>query len=436
MADYKHPFSGRMRRLGKLGAAALGTSGRYLGDRLADALRDADGRSQAQGKRLEVAGERLAKTMGDLKGAAMKLGQLLSVDNAVLPEEMRQALSVLQRQAPAMPFDRVKALVEGHLEAPLEQHFASFEEEVLGAASLGQVHGAVLHDGRAVAVKVQYPGIADTIGSDMANLRAILKVTPIPGLKGRVDDYIEELRSAFAREADYLSEAKNLRLFSALVEELEGTVVPKPIDALCRGELLVMERLQGRLLDDAWEHLDQQERNRIGERLMLFFSTPFHRHQVLHGDPHPGNFMVLDSGELGVLDFGCVRHYDADRTDGFLRALDVVWRADDEATVQVYAELGFGHGKALVDAAVLAEFNRIMLRPFLHPGLFDFGSWDFRQEMAPFLLKNPQMLRLTPEPNDLLYLRVLSGLRGMLHAGGCQVDVHRNAHAMCLERSV
>ena len=434
MADYKKPLSGRLGRLGKLGAAALGASSRYLGDRMVDALRDSDARRDAQSQRLIDAGTRLAETMGDLKGAAMKLGQMLSVDNAVLPEEVRKALSVLQRQAPPMPFARVKALVEAHLGAPLDQHFASFDEAVLGAASLGQVHGAVLRDGRQVAVKVQYPGIASTIGSDMANLRALLKVTPIPGLSGRLDDYTHELREAFASEADYLNEAANLHRFAPLVAELEGIVIPQPIEALCRQELLVMERLQGRLLNDAWSSLDQDQCNHIGARLMLFYSTTFHRHQVIHADPHPGNFLLLDNGDLGVLDFGCVRQYEPEHTDGYLRILEATWSDNDDAVSQAYADLGFGKGESPVEAAVVGDFNRILAAPFCHRGLFDFSAWDFRQEMAPFLLKHPQMFRLNPAPMDLLYMRVLSGLRGMLHAGGCQVDVQHYARVMCDER--
>ena len=424
----------RWARLGKLGAATLGASAGYMGNKVGDLLRDAEGRAEAKNKRLGAAGRRLAETMGELKGAAMKLGQLLSIDNELLPEEMRRALSVLQRQAPAMPFSQVKFLVEERLGAPLSEFFSHFDEQVLGAASLGQVHAATLIDGQAVAIKVQYPGIAKTIGADMANLRALLKVTPVPGLKGRVDPYIDELTKAFVGEADYRNEAANLTLFNDLIEGIDGLVVPRPVLDLCRPELLVMERLEGRLLGTAWPTLDAPERNRIGTTLIRFYAETFHRHQWLHADPHPGNFLLLESGELGILDFGCVRQYDVQRTDGFLRVLQALWSDDDEAVAKGYADLGFGHGKAVVAPQVIAQFNRIALAPFLSDGPFDFGAWSFADEMRSFVLRHPEFLRLTPEPDDLLYLRVLSGLRGILNEGNCLVDARCLAEALCAER--
>jgi predicted unusual protein kinase regulating ubiquinone biosynthesis (AarF/ABC1/UbiB family) len=401
---------------------------------MADTLRDEDGRLAARAERLGAAGDRLAQTMGELKGAAMKLGQMLSVDNELLPEEMRKTLAVLQRQAPPMAFDQVKGLIEERLGAPLEAHFERLDPEVLGAASLGQVHAGVLCDGTRVAVKVQYPGIAGTIKSDMANLRALLRVTPIPGLKGRVDDYVAELERAFVTEADYVAEASNLNLFNGLLESMPGVVVPRPMEALCRPELLVMEQLDGVRLEDAWATMDQEQRDQTGQRLMDFYAYTFHCHQALHSDPHPGNFLILDDGSLGILDFGCVRHFDASRTDNYLRMLLAMWSDDGEAAVRLYQELGFGHGARVADPDVVAEFNRIAFVPFLHEGLFDCGAWSFGDEMRRFLVRHPEMLRLNPEPHDLMYMRVLSGLRGMLNEGGCRVDIRGAAEKMCALR--
>ena len=259
--------TGRLARFGKLGAAVLGASSRYLGDRVADAVRQADQRQQ-RSLSVSLRPARLASTMGELKGAAMKLGQMLSVDNEVLPEEMRNALSVLQRQAPPMPFTQVRRLVAERLGQPIDQLFEHFDDEVLGAASLGQVHAATLRDGRRVAVKIQYPGIAGTIRSDMANLRALLKVTPLPGLKDRVDEYIEEISEAFTIEADYLREAEHQLTFGAIVATLDGVVVPQPVMELCRSDLLVMDRLDGVVLKDAWATLDQDQRNQVGHRFV------------------------------------------------------------------------------------------------------------------------------------------------------------------------
>ena len=426
--------TGRLARFGKLGAAFLGASSRYLGDRVVDAVRQAEERHQAQADRLSAAGTRLAETMGELKGAAMKLGQMLSVDNEVLPPEMRKALSVLQRQAPPMPFTQVARLVEERLGQPLDAVFLEFEEQVLGAASLGQVHGATLLDGRRVAVKVQYPGIAGTIRSDMSNLRTLLKLTPLPGLKDRVDEYIEEIGKAFEVEADYLREAEHQEIFGRFVESIDGVVVPSPVRELCRSDLLVMDRLEGLLLKDAWATLDQDQRNDVGARFVDFFAQTFHHHQWVYGDPHPGNFLYLNSGELGVLDFGCARTVEAERTDRYLQVLQAMWADDGDWLTQIYVDLRFAHGEVVMSPEPLLEFNRIALAPFVGKGPFDWGAWSFRTEFQSFMLRHPEFLRFTPAPDDLLYLRMVSGLRGMLHAGGVILDVREHAERIIAER--
>ena len=426
--------TGRLARFGKLGAAVLGASSRYLGDRVVDAVRQAEGRHQAQAKRLSAAGTRLAETMGELKGAAMKLGQMLSVDNEVLPPEMRKALSVLQRQAPPMPFTQVVRLVEERIGQPLDAVFLEFEEQVLGAASLGQVHGATLLDGRRVAVKVQYPGIAGTIRSDMSNLKTLLKLTPLPGLKDRVDEYIEEISKAFELEADYLREAEHQEIFGRFVESIDGVVVPSPVPELCRKDLLVMDRLEGLLLKDAWATLDQDERNNVGERFVDFFAQTFQYHQWVYGDPHPGNFLYLNSGELGVLDFGCARPVEAERTDLYLQLLQAMWADDGEWMTQIYIDLGFARGEVVMSPDALLEFNRIALAPFVDEGPFDWGAWVFRNEFQGFMLRHPEFLRFTPAADDLLYLRMVSGLRGMLQDAGVVLDVRQHAERLITER--
>ncbi|MEE2836465.1 MAG: AarF/ABC1/UbiB kinase family protein [Myxococcota bacterium] len=426
--------TGRLARFGKLGAAVLGASSRYLGDRVADAVRQADQRQQAQSERLAAAGARLASTMGELKGAAMKLGQMLSVDNEVLPEEMRNALSVLQRQAPPMPFTQVRRLVAERLGQPLDELFEHFDDEVLGAASLGQVHAATLRDGRRVAVKIQYPGIAGTIRSDMANLRALLKVTPLPGLKDRVDEYIEEISEAFTIEADYLREAEHQLTFGAIVATLDGVVVPQPVMELCRSDLLVMDRLDGVVLKDAWATLDQDQRNQVGHRFVEFFSQTFHCHQWVYGDPHPGNFLYLNTGELGVLDFGCARRTSAERTDNYLRLLQALWAEDGQALLELYQSLDFARGEAVLSPEALLRFNQIALAPFVGEGPFDWGAWSFRDDFQRFLLKHPEFLKFTPDSQDLLYLRMVSGLRGMMHDGRVVIDVRSPAERLIAER--
>ena len=251
-----------------------------------------------------------------------------------------------------------------------------------------------------------------------------------------MDGYIEEIGQAFEVEADYLREAEHQEIFGRFVESIDGVVVPAPVRELCRADLLVMDRLEGLLLKDAWATLGQDERNAVGARFVDFFAQTFHQHQWVYGDPHPGNFLYLNTGELGVLDFGCARTVEAERTDRYLQLLQAMWANDGEWLTQLYVDLGFARGEVVMKPEPLLEFNRLALAPFVGTGAFDWGAWSFRSEFQSFMLKHPEFLRLTPDPEDLLYLRMVSGLRGMLQDAGIILDVREHAERIIAERKL
>ena len=290
MADRRVSTS-RVGRAARLGGVAAGAAARRA------AGRDPAGTARA-----------LVKTLSGMRGAAMKVGQTLSaVDMGLVPEEHREAfqavLAELQQGAQAVPFPAIRKVIEQDLGGRLSSAFADFDETPLAAASIGQVHRATLHDGRAVAVKVQYPGIKEAVRADLQNLGLMLRLldTLAPGVATKA--IAAELRERISEELDYELEASNQAAMARAYRRHPFVVVPDVVRDLCRERVIVSELVEGRrfaeVLDDP-----APERDRIGEVLVRFyFNGPMH-HRLLNGDPHPGNALFLPDGRVAFLDFG------------------------------------------------------------------------------------------------------------------------------------
>jgi predicted unusual protein kinase regulating ubiquinone biosynthesis (AarF/ABC1/UbiB family) len=251
-----------------------------------------------------------------MRGAAMKVGQVLStIDFTGIPEEQREefkaTLAALRDDVPPLPFDAVCALIEEELGRPVEDAFASFQEEAFAAASIGQVHRAVTTDGRHVAVKVQYPGIAEAVDTDLRNLNLLLPLVKrlAPGMD--VKALAAELRERVGEELDYEIEAQNHRAIERAWRGHPFVHVPAVDTRLSSRRLLVTELLEGRRFEDV-KVLGEEERDRFAEIVFrFFFGTLLHLRRC-SGDPHPGNYLLLDGGRVGFLDFGLMRDVDPD----------------------------------------------------------------------------------------------------------------------------
>jgi predicted unusual protein kinase regulating ubiquinone biosynthesis (AarF/ABC1/UbiB family) len=251
-----------------------------------------------------------------MRGAAMKLGQVLStIDFTGLPEEQREefkaTLAALRDDVPPLPFDQVCALIEEELERPVEDAFESFEESAFAAASIGQVHRAVTKDGRHVAVKVQYPGIAEAVDTDLRNLNLLLPVIKrlAPGMDVRA--LAAELRERVGEELDYEIEAQNHRAVARAWRGHPFVHVPAVDTRLSSRRLLVTELLVGKRFEEV-KGLDEATRDRFGEIVFrFFFGTLLHLHRC-SGDPHPGNYLLLEGDRVGFLDFGLMRDVNPD----------------------------------------------------------------------------------------------------------------------------
>ncbi|MCC8926631.1 AarF/ABC1/UbiB kinase family protein [Rhodococcus sp. I2R] len=254
------------------------------------------------------AADQLVNVLGGMKGAAMKIGQMLSVlDLALVPEQHRERfqnkLAALRDRAPDVDFESMRWVVEKDLGRSIDQLFARFDETPIAAASIGQVYRAILHDGREVAVKVQYPGVDLAIESDMKNLALFLKFwrSSMPSFSAPA--LIDELRIHFERELDYTEEARTQRILAQRFAGHPSIFVPDAILDVCTPRVLVTEFVQGRRFDSIRD-LDAGERDRIGEIIYRFYVGSLYRFDEFCGDPHPGNVLLCEDGRVAFIDFG------------------------------------------------------------------------------------------------------------------------------------
>jgi predicted unusual protein kinase regulating ubiquinone biosynthesis (AarF/ABC1/UbiB family) len=304
--------TGRVRRAAKVAGVAAGQGARNYATKAANLTRDADGRRAAAEKRQIDAADQIVDVLGQMKGAAMKVGQVMSfMDTGALPPDVQERfqtkLAALRDSAPKASFADMRKVIETDLEEPLEDVFDEFEEEAVAAASIGQVYRARLHDGRRVAVKVQYPTIAQAVRADMQNLGLILRAakTMAPGIDSKA--MAAEIRERVYEELDYEHEAQAQRQMARLWRDHPFVVIPDVVTRLSRERVLVTEWVDGERFDAVMAR-PQEERNRFGEIAFRFFVGGLYRTGFISGDPHPGNFLLQDDGRVAFLDFGMTRH--------------------------------------------------------------------------------------------------------------------------------
>lgn len=307
MAKDKIPTS-RISRTAKVSSLAAGQAARHLGTRATNIARSEEGRSAALERRHVEAAEQIVTALGTMKGAAMKLGQVMSfLDVGLVPEEHREEfqkkLAALRDAAPNVSFGGMRKVIESELGGSLRDHFKEFDSDAIAAASIGQVYRAQLHDGRDVAVKVQYPGVAAAVRADMQNLGIILRLMKriAPGLD--VKTTADEIRSRIYDELDYELEAQNQRSLARIFKGHPFIVVPAVVTELSHEKVLVSEFVEGQGFDSVKES-DQATRDRIGEIVFRFYFGCMYRHRQFSGDPHPGNFLQMADGRVAFLDFG------------------------------------------------------------------------------------------------------------------------------------
>ncbi len=336
--------TGRIGRTAGVGGMVARQGFGWAGTRIANLTRDQEGRQQATDERVGRIAVQIAKQLGEMKGAAMKIGQVLAT--VELPglseegqEEFRAALAQLRDNAPKFGYEDIRKVVEQDLGASVRDLFVDFEREAFAAASIGQVHRATTHEGDRVAVKVQYPGIAEAVEIDLRNLHLILRLVKrmAPGLD--VKAVGGEIRERISEELDYELEAQNHRALERAFKGHPFAVVPRVHTRLSTRRVLVTDLLEGARFEEV-KGMDDATRDRYGEIVFRFF---FDRERTLMilGDPHPGNYLLLEDGSVGFLDFGMVRRVSAEHFDRERRLGRAIAAGDASCVHELMSELGY-----------------------------------------------------------------------------------------------
>ncbi|WP_433140447.1 ABC1 kinase family protein [Actinomadura nitritigenes] len=376
--------------------------------------------------------EQLFKVLGELKGGAMKLGQMLSIFEAALPPEIagpyRATLTRLQEAAPPLPASTVHKVLAEALGEDWRDSFTSFDDQPAAAASIGQVHRAVWSDGRPVAVKVQYPGAGKALISDFNQLARLGRLFGVlmPGLD--VKSMLAELKERVVEELDYTIEAESQTIIRDAYLDDPDFSIPEVIAQ--SGDVLVTEWMDGTPLSKIISEGDQETRNHAALLYCRFLLSGPKRSGMLHGDPHPGNFRLLDDGRLGVLDFGAV-----DRIPGgFQRRLGLLLRigtmADIDEIEDALREEDFIREGVEVDAEELQAFLAPITEPFVTE-TFKFNR-EWLRDMAARVtdLRPTNVVRqLNLPPEYVIIHRVLSAGTGVL----CQLECEIPARAESLK---
>lgn len=436
-AASKPPRSGRMARSAIAGGALARAGVARLSHKARDLARDEAQRATARAAHEAELGRILFGALNQLKGVALKAAQLLSSEAQLLPEAVREQLARACYQATPMNRALVGKRMRQALGPDWAERFVHFEPQAFAAASLGQVHRARLADGRELALKLQYPGIAATVASDMRLLRGLL-LGPLSGLalgEGALPDaallerVLDEIEAGLAAELDYAQEARAMDEFrAALAPRLPQLVVPEVCQTLSGPQLLAMQALPGQHLAE-WlaQGPSQAERDRYGQLIFETFMLMVFELGRLHADPHPGNYLFMPDGRLGLLDFGCTRVLPRRFVEPLARAWSAALVPDGDAALhRAYQELG------LIDAGLDLDGFRRELRPALAP-LLDWQLAPFRETVFDFGARAPlphlgrsqqrvAVRHLHGMPPELPYLdRAFLGLNQLLAQLGARV---------------
>lgn len=302
--------------------------------------------------------EEVASALGSMKGALMKIGQMASFLDDGLPEPMREALSTLQADAPPMSSDLAAQVVEDELGQPPTTLFAEWDDTPLAAASIGQVHRAVTHDGAEVAVKVQYPGVDKAIMADLGNSDLLFSILGMvfPGLDPK--PIVAEIRERVVEELDYRAEAKQQAQFAEWFAGHPFIHIPAVVGAYSSGRVITTELARGARFAEVAETWSQEERDLAGETIYRFVFRSLYRFRAFNGDPHPGNYLFRPGGRVTFLDFGLVKHFTAADIDLFESMIRAIVLHDDAAEYRAIIEDAglLNRNAPLTDAEVVDYF--------------------------------------------------------------------------------
>ena len=417
------------KRFLKLAGMTAGIAGRAAKNSFKHFSSDEEARLKARSELLQDVGIQIADTLGEMKGAVMKVGQIASQYKDIFPPEVANALEKLQNNAPPMPFNIIKQQVQKELGKPIDELYQQFDESPFAAASIGQVHKAILPDGTPVVVKVQYPDVEDNCESDLKQIRMALRLTGVLNMSKDLQEQIfAEIRQSLKEELDYVKEAQNLKVFANFHAQHDGLVIPKVIGSHCAKRVLTLSQELGEPLSVAttW---DNQIKQRIASNLFHFSASQLFELYRLHCDPHPGNFAFRPDGSVVAYDFGGIRTYSQAQVDLFKRVVRHAIKADVTALEQDLVALGIRRqDDDIVPAQFYHDWLAIMLKPLsitpYQQGSFDFaGSQVHHDAIAKAKESLKYFNQFQPSATTMMVDRTVSGQYWNLVNLGVNIDL-------------
>ena len=428
------PITSRFSRSAKVWKLSARNSARFAVSKIRGAASPAERRAELDTQFAIRTAADVAKELGEMKGVLMKAGQMVSFIFETLPEEAQAALATLQADAAPMAPSLAASVVERDLGHPPERVFLDWGDLPVAAASIGQVHRAVTHDGRDVAVKVQYPGVHEAIESDLDAAEVMYAMFSAMLMKNfDAKGFVDELRDRMREELDYRLEARSLQEFGSLFAGHPWVRIPELVDEYSTENLLTTEWVDGLSFDEFRRVASAETKQRAGEVIWRFAQHAVNRHGAFNGDPHPGNYRFHHDGSVTFLDFGLVKRWSPGEWDSLQPTLDaVIVHRDPERLVAAMEQSGFlraGHG---LDAGHVFEYVSSPYVPYLTDEFTFTRQWMIDTIAKMFDVQGPHadVIECLNMPSSFVILdRVVWGVNAILG----KLEMHGPFRAMLLE---
>ena len=397
------------RRFLKLAGMTASIATKTVSNTLRSLNADDEQKNAAKSKLFQEIGIQISDTLGQMKGAAMKVGQIASQYKDVFPPEVANAISKLQRQAPAVDFSEIKAQVEKELGQPLEQVFSTFHPEPFAAASIGQVHRATLQNGQDVVVKVQYPGVDEACESDLKQIRLALRMMGMLKIdKDLQDQLFKEIQESLANELNYQLEAENLEIARTFHQQLDTKIIiPQVFKEYSTRHLLTLSFEPGDSIEQAstWP---QTLRNDLGKRLFTAMGQEIFYLKRFHCDPHPGNLAFRPDGSVIIYDYGGVKQLSDEQVHSFQQLIQAARQNNIAELEDILLHLNILTEKQRFPTTLYAQWLEVLLRPLVNH--YDFSSNTAHHDgmlLMKTSLKYWDIFK--PSPHTLMLNRTFTG---------------------------
>ena len=420
---------GRAKRALQVGSLATSVSSSYAWNALKQSFQSADAKERELFELHLKNALKIVEGSHELRGAFMKLIQILSMRSDLFPTEVLDILAVVQSSVPPMDYELIRTQVKSELGKEPEQLFRSFDKNAFAAASLGQVHRAQLRSGTQVVVKVQYPGVGETVEQDLKNLKALLNALTLIArdvMRQNFDatELYQEMEERLREELDYVNEAKNIAIFQRLFAGDDEVIIPRVYPDFSSRHVLTLERIEGYKFQDVLAPgVDRELKDWVAVKYFEITWRQICSFGVLHTDPHPGNYLITYHPKIAILDFGSVRLFPDEIRAGYRRLAQAVLAQDEKTMAECFLELGYLDPGD--DPEPLVRIMYLLFEPVLEDRPYDprdFHAVERAREVTNISLRH----RIFKTPGHRLFLvRALLGLESYVQQFGTMTNWHR-----------